>query len=132
MRASLLGFALLGAGCASVRPVSDPGAFISQANPRVVYVTHQSGALLTLSDPRVHGDSLLGRWEGAAQTLSLPLREVARIEAMQRDKTRTVLAIAGITVVTGALAYLITREAGPSRPCNFDGATQFQGCDNPR
>lgn len=132
MHASLLALALVGTACASVRPVSDPQAFIPQANPRVVYVTHASGALLTIRGPRVTGDSLLGTWEGAAQTLALPLREVARVEAMQRDKTRTVLAIAGITVVTGALAYLITRESGPSRPCGFDGATQFQGCDNPR
>jgi hypothetical protein len=132
-RLSLLALTVVSLGCASVRPVNDPASFIAEVNPRVVYVTHTSGAVLTLSGPRVRGDSLLGTWVGASQNLALPLEQVTRVEAMQRDKTRTTLVIAGASLTAAALAYLITRGTADSRqPCNFEYATQFSGCDNPR
>jgi hypothetical protein len=120
-------------GCASLRPVTDPAGFIAKANPRVVYVTHVSGALLTINDPSVRGDSLRGEWQGASQTLTLPLQQITRVEAVQQDKTKTAVAITGLAAMTAAIAYLISRPASDiKRPCNADGATQFGGCDNPR
>ena len=132
-RLSLLALTIVTLGCASVRPVNDPASFIAEANPRVVYVTHASGAVLTISSPRVRGDSLLGTWVGASQNLALPLEQVSRVEAVQRDNTRTTLAIAGASLTAAALVYLISRSTADSRqPCNFENATQFSGCDNPR
>ena len=120
-------------GCASLLPVRDPARFITESSPPVVYVTHNNGALLTITHPRVRGDSLLGTWAAVSQPLALPLSHVRRIRAVQRDRTRTTLAIAGTSMIAVALGYLLTREVSESRqPCNFEGATQFGGCDNPR
>ncbi|HEX9704125.1 MAG TPA: hypothetical protein VGA20_02625 [Gemmatimonadales bacterium] len=120
-------------GCASIQPLRDPARFIAESSPDVVYVTHNNGALLTITHPRVSGDSLLGTWEAVSQPLALPLSHLQRVAANRRDKTRTTLAIAGISMVTVAMSYLLTRDVASIRqPCNFEGATQFQGCDNPR
>ena len=70
---------------------------------------------------------------GEAQPLAVPLGQFRQISALQRDKTRTRLAIAGASALTVTLAYLLSRPVSTVRqPCNFDGATQFDGCDNPR
>jgi hypothetical protein len=64
--ASLI-LSLAAVGCATVRPVPNPEQFIATSAPDVVYVTHVNGAVLTITHPRVSGDSLLGDWAGAAQ-----------------------------------------------------------------
>lgn len=122
---------LLGAvGCASIRPLQDPARFISEASPRTVYVTHKNGALLTITQPRVSGDSLVGIWQGVSEPLALPLDQVQQVEAMQRDKTRTRFLIAGVSVLTVGMTYLITRQASRVRqPCNFDGGHHAGNCD---
>ena len=132
-RLSLLILLAASVGCASIRPVRDPARFIAESNPAVVYVTHNNGALLTITQPRVSGDSLVGTWAAVSQPLALPLSHLQRVRAVQRDGTRTTLAIAGASMIAVAMGYLLTRNVSSARqPCNFDGATQFQGCDNPR
>jgi hypothetical protein len=129
-RLPLLVLVVSSLGCVSVRPLRDPATFIAEAKPPLVYVTHNNGAQLTIVHPRVSGDSLLGIWQDVAQPLALPLNHLQRIEASQRDKTRTRLLITGVSVVTGALAFLLTRTTSETgRPCNFEGGQQFQGCD---
>ena len=122
---------LLGSlGCVSVRPLRDPARFIVESRPSYVYVTHNSGALLTISQPRVSGDSLLGTWQGADQQVALPLNQFQRIAAVQRDKTRTTLLIAGVSMITVSMTYLLTRGSAALRqPCNFEGGHHSGGCD---
>jgi hypothetical protein len=121
------------AGCASVQPLSNPAAFISQTRPSVVYVTHNNGAILTIAEPRVSGDSLLGTWKGAEQSLALPFQEVKEVQALRNDKVRTTFLVAGVSLIGVALGYQLIRNSGDGQePCNFENATQFQGCDNPR
>jgi hypothetical protein len=121
------------AGCASIQPVRDPASFISDAKPAVVYVTHNNGALLTIAQPRVSGDTLLGTWQGAEQSLALSFNELKEVQAMRRDKVRTTFLITGVSLIGVALAYQLVRNSGDGQePCNFENATQFQGCDNPR
>jgi len=128
----IVGVLALG-GCASLQPLRDPAVDIAGASPRVVYVTHKTGVQLMLTAPRVSGDSLIGTWEGADRELALPLRDVQRVEAVRRDKTRTTLLIAGVSVAAVAIGYQLTREWSSVRqPCNFEGALQWQGCDNHR
>ena len=132
-RPSLLILLAASVGCASIRPVRDPARFIAESNPAVVYVTHNNGALLTITHPRVSGDSLLGTWAAVSQPLALPLSHLQRVAAVQRDRTRTTLAIASASMIAVTMGYLLTRDVSTLRqPCNFEGATQFQGCDNPR
>jgi hypothetical protein len=118
------------AGCASVQPLRDPAAFIAKTQPDVVYATHRDGAQLTIAEPRVSGDSLVGIWRPVAQPLALPLSQFRRIEARQRDGTRTGVLIAGTTLAAGAVVFLLTRTTSDiRRPCNADGAYQMNGCD---
>ena len=129
-RWAMLGMLLGSAGCVSIRPLRDPARFITESTPAVVYVTHNNGALLTISHPRVSGDSLLGTWDAAAQPLALPLSQFRRVAALQRDKTRTTLLIAGASMITVSMAYLLTRGAADARqPCNFEGGHHAGGCD---
>ena len=119
---------LTAVGCATVRPVPDPEQFIAQSAPDVVFVTHMNGATLTITHPRVSGDSLLGDWAGAAQPIGLPLGQVRQITAAQHDRTRTVLLIAGMGVVAGSIVYLITRGASDEyQSCNWDQS--YHDCD---
>jgi hypothetical protein len=118
------------AGCASIQPLRDPAQFIAETAPPTVYVVHKNGALLTIGKPRVIGDSLVGTWEGVAQPLALRFDDLQRVEAVQRDKTRTIMLISGITVVGAVMGYFLTRETSDVRqPCGFDGAQQSSGCE---
>ena len=117
------------AGCVSIQPLRDPAAFIAEASPPVVYVTHNSGALLAIAHPKVSGDSLVGTWSAISQPLALPLNQFKRISAMQRDKTRTTMLITSVSIITVTMGYLLSRPtSGTNQPCLFDGATQRQGC----
>jgi hypothetical protein len=108
-----------------MQPINDPARFIAESRPELVYVTHNSGAELTIARPRMSGDSLLGMWQGASQSLALPLGDLKQVRAVRRDKTRTVVAIAGLTLVTGALVYLVTQESNTTGPnCDYTIAEQ--------
>jgi hypothetical protein len=118
------------AGCASVQPLRDPAQFIAETTPPTVYAIHKNGALLTIAQPRVVGDSLVGTWQGADQQLALPFDDLQRVEAVQRDKTRTIMLISGVTAVSVVVGYFLTRETSDVRqPCGFEGAQQMSGCE---
>jgi len=133
-RLALVALILSSAGCATLQPVRDPATFISQTNPQVVYATHKNGSVLAVAQPRVSGDSLLGTWQGLARPLGLPLTHVQRIEAVQRDKKRTTLVIAGAAALTATLGYLLVQARGGSGPsCDYSGVTSepLAACDGP-
>ncbi|HEX9705237.1 MAG TPA: hypothetical protein VGA20_08335 [Gemmatimonadales bacterium] len=108
----------------------DPATFIAVTRPDVVYVTHKNGAHLTITQPRVSGDSLHGTWQAVSELLALPLGQLQRIDAAQRDKTRTTMLIAGASVITVGMLYLLTRGTSKvQQPCSFDGGHDAGGCD---
>lgn len=131
---TLLGLLLGSAGCTTLQPVSNPARFIPETNPHVVYVTHAGGAVVAVAEPRVSGDSLLGTWQGLSRRVALPMVQIRRVEAIQRDKTRTTALIAGVTALTATLGYLVAQRAGGTSPhCDYSGVTHpLQGCDDPR
>ena len=82
-----------------------------------VRVTRRDGSMLTLHQPVVSGDSIVGYedppWDqgGKATRQAVPLEQVKSVSVWQRDKTlNTVLWVAGATL--GAL-FLIGITAGP-------------------
>ncbi len=107
---------LLGSiGCATLRPVHDPAQFITQNHPLMVYITYTDNSSLPVNDPRVSGDSLFGKVAGAgSDTVAVPLHEVSVVQAVQHDKTRTVLLISGITAGTAAAIYAFSQVIGNS------------------
>jgi hypothetical protein len=100
--------ALIGSvACTTLQPVSDPARYIAEVHPKVLYVTHASGAVVAVAQPRVSGDSLVGTREGLTSPVAVPLTEVERVEAMQRDKKRTTLVVVGLTTVTVMVGTLL-------------------------
>ena len=110
-----LALVLLGSvGCATLRPVHDPAQFITQNHPPMVYITYTDNASLPVTEPRVSGDSLFGKVGGAAgsDSVAVPLHDLAVVQATQRDRTRTVLLISGITAGTVASVFAFSQVIG--------------------
>jgi hypothetical protein len=133
-RLPLVALVLSSAGCATLQPVRDPAAFISQTNPQVVFATHKNGAVLAVAQPRLRGDTLLGMRQGLSLPVALPLSQVHSIQAIQRDKKRTTVLIAGAAALTATLGYLLVQARGGSGPsCDYSGVTgePLAACDGP-
>ena len=117
LRVSLAAALLGGLGCTSVQRVQEPGRFIPQARPNLVVVVYNDNSQVPVSGPRVSGDTLLGTWAGLGEPVAVPLNQVRRIEAVQRDKRKTTLLIAGIVagtvgIVRGAGAAVRGAQSG--------------------
>lgn len=129
MRAFGAALLLSGAGCTAVRTVGDPSRFIAETHPKVIYVLHNSGAVVDVEQPQMRGDSLVGNRYGLSRSVAIPMSQIQRIVAVQPDKTRTILAITGITAASAALGYLIIigEQSGPN--CNSTSRYQTDtGC----
>jgi hypothetical protein len=112
---------LLGtAACRTVQPVRQPAQFIPQANPDVVVVVFNDNSQVPVSQPRMSGDTLLGTWLGVGDPVVAPLSQIQRIDAVQRNKKRTTLMIAGLTAMTAAGVYAMMQAATGGRPtCDY-------------
>lgn len=96
------------AGCVSMQPVFDPARFIADTKPPVVYVMKGRDAILTLSNPRVSGDTVHGTLPGEGQPVALPLRDVQNIGTVRLNRARTVLLLAGVTAAASITAIALT------------------------
>jgi len=99
-------------GCASLQPVRNLAQFIPQHLPARVWVVTTNNATLAVAQPRIDGDTLRGTWEGRSAPLAVPLRDVQRVEAVQRDKTKTIVLVATLATLTAAGVYGFTRRGG--------------------
>lgn len=119
MRVPLLAVLLTSAACSSLQPVREPVQYIPTVNPDLVYVTFHNRAQVPLARPRVSGDSLIGTLQGLSRPWGVPLSQVQVVEAMQRDKKRTTLLIAGLGVVTVAGAYAFAKLGSGDSNCDW-------------
>lgn len=125
MRVPLAAVLLGGVGCATVQPVREPAQFIPRTNPELVLVVYNDNSEVPVAKPHMSGDTLIGTWAGLGESVVVPLSNVQRIDAVQRDKKRTTLAIAGLTAFTAGMVYAITQLGGGSNPaCDYSGATK--------
>lgn len=119
---------LLGsAACRSVQPVMEPSQFIPQANPTLVIVTYKDNSEVPVAQPRVSGDTLLGTWQGLDEPVAVPLNQVQRIDALQRDRKRTTLFIAGLTAFTAAGVYALIQATTGGDNCDYGRPTEGEG-----
>jgi hypothetical protein len=125
MRLAIAGLLLSSAGCATLQPVRDPAKFIAETNPKVLHVLHKNGAVVDVAEPRMQGDTLLGVRQGMSRQLVLPMSHIQRVEAVQPNKKRTILTIAGATVVGATLGYLLAQRATGDAPV-CDATSRFQ------
>ncbi len=126
-RVSLAPVLLSAIGCATMQPVRDPAQFIPQHLPAQVWVVTTNNATLGIAQPWIDGDTLRGTWAGRSDRLALPLRDVQLVQAMQRDKTKTIILVATLTGLTAAGVYAMTLPGGgacselPSDPGEAEG-----------
>jgi hypothetical protein len=119
MRVPLAALILGAVGCTVVRPVSQPAQYIPQNNPDVVVVVYKDRSQVPVVQPRMNGDTLVGTWAGLGEPVVVPMDQVERIEARQKDKKRTTLLIAGVTAATVAGVWAFTQLIGNSKACDY-------------
>ena len=118
-----------GVGCATVRPVAQPAQFIPHANPDVVLVVYKDNSQVPVSKPHMSGDTLVGTWLGLGEAVVAPMSEVQRIDARQRDRKRTTLLIAGLTLFTAVGTYAVIQAAtGNGRICDYSAGGPGDNC----
>ena len=98
-------------GCSTMQPVSTPKPFLETSQPRVIWVTRQaSPTMITVTGPRLMGDTIVGFVEG--EYTELPLVEVKSVQAKQYSRPRTAAFLVGLTAVSVAVALLMTGGQG--------------------
>jgi len=108
---------LLGSGgCATLQPVREPARFIAEANPPVVYLTFKNRSQVTLTEPRVSGDSLFGLVAGVSSPVAAPLSHIERVEAVRRDHKRTTWMIAGLGALTVTTVFVLAQSGNAPGP----------------
>jgi hypothetical protein len=114
-------------GCATVQPVPNPAQYIDKAHPSVLYVTYTDNSSVSVSQPRISGDTLFGTTPGVAgsEAVALPLHDLSAIRAPQPDRKKTALLIAAIAVGTAGAVYTLTQAFGQS--CGTNGFHQDPG-----
>ena len=103
-------------GCATVRPVMDPAQFVAEKRPAALYVTYNDNSSVSVSQPRISGDSLYGTTPGVegAEPVAVPLHDLTSIRAPQHDKSKTALLIAAIAAGTAGGVFALTQVFGNS------------------
>lgn len=117
VRVPVLVVLLSSLGCATLQPLREPAQFISRENPKVVYVTYKNRSVVGVARPRVSGDSLFGTLQGQPAPVAMPLSRVQVIEAMQPDRRRTTLLIAGLAAFS-ITTVVVLLQTGAEESCN--------------
>jgi hypothetical protein len=105
--------------CSSVQPVHDPAAFLA-TRPNQILVTYEDRSEIPVATPTLRNDTIIGTWEGLGEPVALPLNRVARIDAIQKDRKKTILLISGLVAVTAATAYGLARASEDhGQVCDF-------------
>jgi hypothetical protein len=89
-----------------------PAAVVSQGQSQV-RVRRADGSRVTLSQPRVHGDTLYGQAGSAQQWVSVPLTEVTGLETLHTDPAKTALAVLALGAVAAVTVAAIQLSQDP-------------------
>jgi hypothetical protein len=104
-----------GMACSSVQTVRDPARFFADARPSYVVVTYTDNSEVPVANPQMRGDTIVGEWRGLGEPVAVPMDEVQRIDAMQKDSRKTtvfIAALVGVAVVTGYGLYRAVTDYG--------------------
>ncbi len=116
------------AGCSSwhVQEVS-PQQLITEEQPGKIRVTLTDGSQVVLEQPRVSGDTLMGRVAGKGVTpsgemfvseqMSIPLSNVTDVAIQKTDPGKTFSAVVVVGAAVFLAAYLIVCVGGISYAC---------------
>ena len=106
-------------GCRTVQAVREPAQFIPQEKPNLVVVLMNDNSQVPVAEPRMSGDTLFGTWLGLGEPIVMPLNQVQRIDAIQRNRKRTTMMIVGLSVIGAAGVYAIASGAFSGTPCDY-------------
>ena len=115
VRAPLVALLLSGAGCATLQPLRQPEQFIAAENPKVVYVTYKNRTVEGVTQPRVSGDTLFGALQRSPiHRVAVPLSQVLLVKAVQPDRARTTMLIAGLAAFAATSVYVLAKTGNDS------------------
>ena len=69
----------------------------------MVVVIYDDNGEVPIEKPTMHGDTIVGTWAGLGEPIAVPMNQVQRVDAIQKDPKQTTLLIAalvGATAVT--------------------------------
>jgi peptidase E len=119
-RVAVVAVILSATACKSVQQIQDPATFIPKANPDVIVVTYTDNSQIAVEKPRVARDSLFGTWAGVDEPVAVPLSQVRRMDAVQRDKGRTTLAVAvGAGLMAAGVAAFTIVTSRDGKNCDY-------------
>jgi len=101
------------AACKSVVPLPSPWAtYIQTKQPGSVWLTRTNHSVVRVDGPRVFNDTIVGAVQG--QYAEVPISDVVRMSAVEKDKTKTILAATVGGVATAAALVVIFQGQGSS------------------
>ena len=112
--------------CVGLQPVWDPARFIAETKPPVVYVMKGREAVLTLTNPRVRGDTVLGTLPGESEPVALPLSDVQNIGTVRLSGRRTALLVGAVASVgaLAAFAFFTNANGRSNWSCDYNEPTE--------
>jgi hypothetical protein len=107
------------AACQTRGVVGYPAEFISTRGPTHVWVTQPDNSVVELSNPQIHGDTLVGFSEGTY--IEMPLSDVKLMKASFPAPARTAI-VAGASAIGLALAVAALMGNASTTTC-YDRTT---------
>jgi hypothetical protein len=118
-RLSLTGLFLGAIACSSVQTVHNPAQFMS-TNPAMVVVIYNDNGEVPIAQPRMKGDTIVGTWAGLGEPIEVPMDQVQRVDAIQKDPKKTTLFIASLIGAAAVTTYGFTRAVhSTGQICDF-------------
>jgi hypothetical protein len=111
------GLVLAVAACTTLQHVQ-PAEFIPKHTPALVWITTTNAALVPVAQPYMDGDTLRCKWAGTEKPFAIPLQGIQSVQAKTPARARTVLMVATLGALTGAMIWSIKQSgSSPAVPC---------------
>jgi len=118
-RLSLTALFLGGVACSSVQTVRNPAQYFA-TNPAMVVVIYNDNSEVPVANPQMRGDTVVGTWQGLDEAVAVPLSDVQRIDAVQKDPRKTATFIAALVGLAAVTTYGFVRAVHSSGEiCDF-------------
>jgi D-alanyl-D-alanine dipeptidase len=108
-RVTLAALFLGAMACSSVQTVRNPAQFFATARPQMVVVIYNDNSEVPVAQPQMRGDTVVGEWQGLSESVAIPLDQVQRIDAVQKDSKKTALFITALVAAAAVTTYGFAR-----------------------
>jgi hypothetical protein len=103
-----------------------PVEFITEASPPIVHLSDSYGVVVSIENPRLSGDTVLGTAMGQNRPVAIPLRQVQRISTVRFNGGRTALLVGGVAAMGALAAYaaLANASGNSGYMCDYNEPSQ--------